>query len=106
MKCKETAVKLFAAILFGIAAVNLGAWGMDSAVSHSELQEDSFYCMSQQSIAAPSEMFQLAAENRPPSRIMIRLFQLMFILFFISPPIIALMLFLIWKELKKRNELN
>ncbi len=35
-----------------------------------------------------------------------RLFQIMFILFFISPPIIALMLFLIWKELKKRNELK
>lgn len=34
------------------------------------------------------------------------LFQIMFILFLISPPIIALMLFCIWKELKKRNELQ
>lgn len=34
------------------------------------------------------------------------LFQIMFILFLISPPIIALMLFCIWKELKKRNDLR
>ncbi len=34
------------------------------------------------------------------------LFQIMFILFFISPPIIALMLFLIWKELKDRNKMK
>lgn len=34
------------------------------------------------------------------------LFQVIFILFFISPPIIALMLFLIWKELKERNKMK
>ncbi len=34
------------------------------------------------------------------------LFQILFILFLISPPIIALLLFCIWKELKKRNELK
>jgi hypothetical protein len=34
------------------------------------------------------------------------LFQLMFILFFISPPLIVVMLFLIWQELKKRNEMK
>ena len=34
------------------------------------------------------------------------LFRLLFILFIISPPLIVLMLFLIWKELKKRNKLK
>lgn len=34
------------------------------------------------------------------------LFQILFILFIISPPLIVLMLFLIWKELKKRNKLK
>lgn len=33
-------------------------------------------------------------------------FQLVFILFLISPPIIALLLFCIWKELKKHNDLK
>lgn len=34
------------------------------------------------------------------------LFQIMFILFLISPPIIAFLLFLIWRELKSRNKLK
>jgi ATP-dependent Zn protease len=34
------------------------------------------------------------------------LFRIMFILFFISPPLIVLMLFLIWCELKKRNRMK
>lgn len=37
---------------------------------------------------------------------MARLFQLLFILFIISPPLIVVMLYLIWKELKKRNEMK
>lgn len=35
-----------------------------------------------------------------------RVFQLIFILFIISPPLIVLMLFLIWRELKERNRLK
>lgn len=34
------------------------------------------------------------------------LFQIMFILFFISPPLIVILLFLIWKELKNRNRMK
>ena len=40
------------------------------------------------------------------SEILVYLFQIMFILFLISPPIIALTLFCIWKELKKSIELK
>ncbi|HEX8289453.1 MAG TPA: hypothetical protein VF556_15835 [Pyrinomonadaceae bacterium] len=35
-----------------------------------------------------------------------RLFQLLFILFIISPPLIVVLLFLIWKELKQRNKMK
>jgi hypothetical protein len=34
------------------------------------------------------------------------LFQILFLLFFISPPVIAILLFLIWKELRDRNKLK
>ena len=34
------------------------------------------------------------------------LFRLLFILFIISPPLIVIFLYLIWKELKKRNKLK
>ncbi len=33
-----------------------------------------------------------------------KIFQIIFILFFISPPLIVILLFLIWCELRKRNE--
>ena len=33
-------------------------------------------------------------------------FQIIFILFFISPPLIVVLLFLIWKEMKERNRLK
>lgn len=35
-----------------------------------------------------------------------RLFQILFILFIISPPLIVVMLYLIWKELKTRNKMK
>ena len=38
----------------------------------------------------------------PPAR----LFQLLFILFIISPPLIVVLLFLIWQELKQRNKMK
>lgn len=35
-----------------------------------------------------------------------RLFQILFILFIISPPLIVVLLFLIWQELKERNKMK
>lgn len=35
-----------------------------------------------------------------------RLFQLLFFLFIISPPLIVVMLYLIWQELKNRNKMK
>jgi len=42
----------------------------------------------------------------PSSNPMDRIFQLIFILFFISPPLIVLLLFLIWREMKERNRMK
>ena len=106
MKFKQTFIKISAAFLFGIAAISFSVSGIDSAATHSEIQKNPLSCFPHQSAPAPSEIFHLTETIRPTSELMARLFQLMFILFFISPPIIALMLFLIWKELKKRNNLK
>lgn len=38
------------------------------------------------------------------SQFMARLFQILFILFIVSPPLMVLMLFLIWQELKERRK--
>lgn len=35
-----------------------------------------------------------------------RLFQILFFLFIISPPLIVVLLYLIWKELKAKNEMK
>lgn len=106
MKFKQTFIKICATVLFGIAAISFTTSGMDSAVTHNEIQKNRLSCFPHQSPPAPSEIFYLSEAFRPTSELMARLFQLMFILFFISPPVIALLLFLIWKELKKRNELK
>lgn len=45
-------------------------------------------------------------ESFTASNFMQYLFQIMFFLFFLSPPLIVVLLFLIWKELKERNKLK
>ncbi|MEO6589127.1 MAG: hypothetical protein ABIP06_07455 [Pyrinomonadaceae bacterium] len=54
--------------------------------------------------SADSEIFgyQVSTAEDP----MILLFRLLFILFIVSPPLIVLFLYLIWKELKNRNKLK
>ncbi len=49
------------------------------------------------------EIFGFRFSNADPVEMV---FRLLFILFIISPPLIVLMLFLIWKELKKRNKMK
>ncbi|HSK72548.1 MAG TPA: hypothetical protein VK892_12670 [Pyrinomonadaceae bacterium] len=55
---------------------------------------------------APVDLFSVSPfdyhADHPPAR----LFQLLFILFIISPPLIVVMLYLIWQELKKRNKMK
>lgn len=107
MNCKNRLFKMFAVFLLASAAVSFSMQGMDSAVAHPEMQKDSLSCyIDRTEIALPSEVYSFSEVNQTPSEPLARLFQIMFILFFISPPIIAFLLFLIWRELKKRNKMK
>ena len=106
MNCKNRIFKMFAAFLLASAAVSFSMQGMDSAVTHNEIQENPLSHFQTEVPDPPSEVYSFTEVNQTPTEPLARLFQLMFILFLISPPIIAFLLFLIWIELKKRNKLK
>lgn len=107
MKCKQRFIRLFAAMTLGIAAVSFSITGADKAVTHSELQTNSLSCFPSETYAPPSAAtFAVTEISQTASHPLAFLFQILFILFLISPPIIALMLCLIWKELKERNKMK
>jgi len=76
MNCKLT--KLFALLVFAIAVFSF----------------------------APVESSGISQFAYHAAHPMARLFQLLFILFIISPPLIVVLLYLIWKELKERNKMK
>lgn len=107
MKCKGKFINIFTVLLIGLVALNLSFTAMDNAVTHKELEKNVFNCIPQSELSMPSDMFRVElSETRQMSEPLAYLFQIIFILFFISPPLIVLMLFLIWKELKERNRLK
>lgn len=73
-------------------------------VNRSYLQHCTAYTVSQENYVKPIGVLRVLSSNRGAFDPLARLFQIIFILFFISPPIIAILLFLIWKELKARND--
>jgi heme/copper-type cytochrome/quinol oxidase subunit 2 len=79
--------KICALLLIGICAVSFSLTGSNHGISDSP---------------AIYEISQISAASDP----LAFLFQIIFILFFISPPVIALLLFLIWRELKERNRMK
>ena len=103
MKRKAKFIKLFTILIVGLVAVNLSLTAMDNAVTHKELQTEPMTCLPHHPPATPSEMIKnsLLVETSNPIE---RIFQIIFILFFISPPLIVVLLFLIWCEMRKRNE--
>ena len=103
MRSKEKLIKVFTVLVLAFAALNLSFAAMDNAVTHSELKPDIFQCFPHHPPATPSEIFKSSLTFQT-SNPMDRIFQIIFILFFISPPLIVILLFLIWCELKKRNE--
>lgn len=104
MKFKVTPMKVCALLILGIVAFGLTLSSVDNAVASYEKQR-TISCFPKHSPAMPSDIFvsQLA---QPTSEPLARLFQILIILFIISPPLIVIMLFLIWKELKARNKLK
>ncbi len=104
MRFKMTPAKVCAAMILGIVTFGFSVSSLDSALTRYEKRNnlsssDTFEEYS------PSARF-VSEVSQPPSDPLARLFQLLFILFIISPPIIAIMLFLIWKELKTRNKMK
>ena len=108
MKCNQGFIKLFAIFIFASVAISLSMSGMDEAVIEYEPQTQPFSCFPTRTTITPpsAEVFNVIKTTQTASSPMAYLFQILFILFLISPPIIAIYLCLIWKELKKRNELK
>jgi hypothetical protein len=104
MKFKMTPFKVCAAMIFAVVTFGLSLSSLDTALTRYEKRNNlsSSFTFEEYS---PSGCF-VSEISQPTPDPLARLFQLMFILFIISPPIIALMLFLIWKELKARNKMK
>jgi len=104
MKFKMTPIEICAAMIFVIVAFGYSLATLDNSLTRYEKRNNlsSGFVFEKYS---PDARF-VSAISQPTSEPLARLFQLMFILFIISPPIIALMLFLIWKELKARNKMK
>ena len=112
MKCKNKTTKLLTVWLLIMFAVGFSMTGINEAISHSELrQKNPFSCSLTGESSTPLSqpvfsISEISILSQTDSEPLARLFQILFILFIISPPIMAFMLYLIWKELKKRNELK
>jgi len=103
MKCKEKFIKLFAVLVLAIVALSFSFQGPNNAVNPSQAH---FIPKCENLRNHHSMIFVecLTSKVEQNSNPMDRIFQIIFILFFISPPLIVILLFLIWCELKKRNE--
>ena len=104
MKCQGKLTKILLIFTLGIAAFAFSKTAMDNSFNHGEAQMRQTNCFSLEN--TPTELGFLTPESNLPSEPLDRVFQLIFILFFISPPLIVVMLFLIWKELKNRNKVK
>jgi hypothetical protein len=99
-----TPMKICITLILGIVAFGFSMSSLDNALTRYEKRNNLSpgFVFEERSASA-----RLVSEiTQPTSEPPVRLFQLLFILFIISPPIIALMLFLIWKELKAKNKMK
>ena len=106
MKCKCRIIKLFAALVFAVVAYGFVTDDMNQAVLPVETTVKPFSdSLAPSAPPMPNQIFikEVVSMNSTP---LAYLFQILFFLFLISPPLIALMLFLIWKELKNKNDLK
>jgi hypothetical protein len=86
MKCKGKFINILAVLVLGFIVFNLSLTGMQETL-------------------APIEIFGISITNQTFEPIA-HLFQILFILLIISPPLIVVMLFLILRELKGRNKMK
>lgn len=104
MKCQATFIKTFIVFVFGIFVIGFSLDAMDAVVPYNEMNVNTFSCFTHHALP-PQELIasQFSQTSSDPRA---ALFQILFILFIISPPLIVVMLYLIWKELKVRNKMK
>jgi hypothetical protein len=105
MKCQGNLTKILLILTFAVVAFAFSKTAMDNSFNRGAAQIRETNCFSLEAVTNDDEFFANSDFNRP-SEPLDRMFQLIFILFFISPPLIVIMLFLIWKELKNRNKVK
>jgi hypothetical protein len=106
MKIKDKFIKIILALWLGVMAISLISIS-NNCVTNPSLEKDLGVCVNTQTHQSPgARPSDISVFGITKSNLLGYLFQIMFILFFISPPIIAVMLFLIWKELKERNKMK
>lgn len=106
MKFKMTPMKVCALMILGIVTFGFSLSSLDRAVADYERRQKTISCFPKHSPAAPSELLISKITEPIAKEPLARLFQVLFILFIISPPLIVIFLFLIWKELKTRNRMK
>ncbi len=103
MKCKGRFVKIVMVLMFGFFAINLSWEGNNVALTREQQRNSQLVGL----VPDNQLLSDLTISNlNRPAEPLDRVFQLIFILFFISPPLIVVMLFLIWRELKAKNRMK
>jgi hypothetical protein len=102
MKCSGKFVKLFAILVIALGALSFGLAESNDPVNPRQAQFTAETRGFQSGQLMPREVWEVSDNHI--SNPMHRVFQIIFILFVISPPLIVVLLFLIWCELRKRNE--
>ena len=102
MKCKGKFINLFAVLIIGLFLIGFTTTGVNDAVDPNKAQFAPDYRALNDGHPLPPSLW--ANPDNQTLNPMHRIFQIIFILFFISPPLIVILLFMIWSELRKRNE--
>lgn len=102
MKCKGKFINLFAILVIGLFLIGFSLTGASDALNPNKAQYVADSRDFQSGHLLPREIW--GDSDNHISNPMHRIFQIIFILFFISPPLIVILLFMIWCELRKRNE--
>jgi hypothetical protein len=99
MQCKGKFIRIFAVLVLAIVALSFSFQGPNEAVN----PRQAHFVPDCEFVKGHFIECKSSADNQI-SNPMDRVFQIIFILFFISPPLIVILLFLIWCEMKKRND--
>ena len=105
MKFKGRFSQTFAILILGLVATSFVFFGANEAINpkNAHFTPRCEYLRNTCNLAGADC---ISSENNQSADPLAYLFQIIFILFFISPPLIVILLFLIWRELKTRNSLK